>query len=211
MWMVTMIPCLHSLTKARERASSTRIVHTYLSQRQPQLNCWQRWRWFDNFVVKSIFIFPHYIFKCVYMSFSSLCVQQYTRSHQEVAPATSWEISELGYTKAPPADGWTLTFIPLIWWCICCFSLIFFLCVKRNSTSRLRYDFLLCLIVRCACRCHVYGFQVWIALPSMFVLLAVYGESDPAMVVRLETAATYYRRLILFFFYNLQALQKKKK
>ncbi|XP_037442186.1 probable cytokinin riboside 5'-monophosphate phosphoribohydrolase LOGL7 [Triticum dicoccoides] len=32
-------------------------------------------------------------------------MEEYTRSHQEVAPATSWEISELGYTKAPPADG----------------------------------------------------------------------------------------------------------
>uniref|UniRef100_A0A452ZPZ9 Cytokinin riboside 5'-monophosphate phosphoribohydrolase n=1 Tax=Aegilops tauschii subsp. strangulata TaxID=200361 RepID=A0A452ZPZ9_AEGTS len=32
-------------------------------------------------------------------------MEQYTRSHQEVAPATSWEISELGYAKAPPADG----------------------------------------------------------------------------------------------------------
>ncbi|VAH09950.1 unnamed protein product [Triticum turgidum subsp. durum] len=32
-------------------------------------------------------------------------MEQYTRSHQEVAPTTSWEISELGYTTAPPADG----------------------------------------------------------------------------------------------------------
>ncbi|VAH21864.1 unnamed protein product [Triticum turgidum subsp. durum] len=32
-------------------------------------------------------------------------MEEYTRSHQEVAPTTSWEISDLGYTKAPPADG----------------------------------------------------------------------------------------------------------
>ncbi|CAN6336949.1 unnamed protein product [Urochloa humidicola] len=33
-------------------------------------------------------------------------MEQYTRLHQEVAPATSWEISELGYGKggAPPAE-----------------------------------------------------------------------------------------------------------
>ncbi|RLM97707.1 lysine decarboxylase-like protein [Panicum miliaceum] len=34
-------------------------------------------------------------------------MEQYTRLHQEVAPATSWEISELGYGKggAPPEDS----------------------------------------------------------------------------------------------------------
>ncbi|KAK3138133.1 hypothetical protein QOZ80_5AG0364980 [Eleusine coracana subsp. coracana] len=34
-------------------------------------------------------------------------MEQYTRLHQEVAPATSWEISELGYGKddAAPADS----------------------------------------------------------------------------------------------------------
>jgi len=31
-------------------------------------------------------------------------MEQYTRLHQEVAPATSWEISELGYGRAA-ADG----------------------------------------------------------------------------------------------------------
>ena len=34
---------------------------------------------------------------------SLVCAQQYTRPHQEVAPRTSWEMSELGYGngKAP--------------------------------------------------------------------------------------------------------------
>uniref|UniRef100_A0A0E0L555 Cytokinin riboside 5'-monophosphate phosphoribohydrolase n=1 Tax=Oryza punctata TaxID=4537 RepID=A0A0E0L555_ORYPU len=31
-------------------------------------------------------------------------MEQYTRLHQEVAPATSWEISELGYGRTPAAD-----------------------------------------------------------------------------------------------------------
>uniref|UniRef100_A0A0D9WJ81 Cytokinin riboside 5'-monophosphate phosphoribohydrolase n=1 Tax=Leersia perrieri TaxID=77586 RepID=A0A0D9WJ81_9ORYZ len=31
-------------------------------------------------------------------------MEQYTRSHQEVAPATSWEISELGYGRTTDAD-----------------------------------------------------------------------------------------------------------
>ncbi|BAF18101.1 probable cytokinin riboside 5'-monophosphate phosphoribohydrolase LOGL7 isoform X1 [Oryza sativa Japonica Group] len=31
-------------------------------------------------------------------------MEQYTRLHQEVAPATSWEISELGYGRTPGAD-----------------------------------------------------------------------------------------------------------
>ncbi|KAG0519005.1 hypothetical protein BDA96_09G226600 [Sorghum bicolor] len=32
-------------------------------------------------------------------------LEQYTRLHQEVAPATSWEISELGYGRAAAGDG----------------------------------------------------------------------------------------------------------
>ncbi|XP_062232015.1 probable cytokinin riboside 5'-monophosphate phosphoribohydrolase LOGL7 [Phragmites australis] len=32
-------------------------------------------------------------------------MEQYTRLHQEVAPATSWEISDLGYGKGSPADS----------------------------------------------------------------------------------------------------------
>ncbi|EAY98868.1 hypothetical protein OsI_20817 [Oryza sativa Indica Group] len=31
-------------------------------------------------------------------------MEQYTQLHQEVAPATSWEISELGYGRTPGAD-----------------------------------------------------------------------------------------------------------
>ena len=68
-----------------------------------------------------------------------------------------------------------------------------FLCAKRNSTSRLGYYF--CLVFNCtlclSLQCMVSSLNC--IAKCMFVLLVVYGESDPVMVVHVEAAETYYR------------------